>query len=98
TVPCDDVSNLHFIIRYNPFKPLTSHYFTRPSDPNDWPPLPPGGPKESWGQDRERMKRGGLTGFTIVTSGDFAVGLSMGPIVDSTKEHLNAGDQAVVRL
>jgi phenylpropionate dioxygenase-like ring-hydroxylating dioxygenase large terminal subunit len=97
-VPCDDVSNLHFMVRYNPFKPLTSYYFTRFSDPNDWPPHPPGGPDESWGQDRELMKRGGLTGFTNVTTEDFAVGLSMGPIVDRTKEHLNAGDQAIVRL
>lgn len=97
-VPCDDVSNLHFMIRYNPFKPLTSHYFTRHSDSNDWPPHPPGGPDESWGQDRELMKHGGVTGFTNVTTEDFAVGLSMGPIVDRTKEHLNAGDLAIVRL
>jgi nitrite reductase/ring-hydroxylating ferredoxin subunit len=98
TVPCDDVSNLHFMVRYNPFKPLTSYYFTRFSDPNDWPPLPPGGPDESWGQDRALMKRGGNTGFTNITTEDFAVGLSMGPIVDRTKEHLNSGDLAVVRL
>lgn len=97
-VPCDDVSNLHFMIRYNPFKALTSYYFTRHSDSNDWPPLPPGGPDESWGQDRDLMKHGGLTGFTNVTTEDFAVGLSMGPIVDRTKEHLNSGDQAVVRV
>jgi phthalate 4,5-dioxygenase oxygenase subunit len=98
TVPCNDVSNLHFMIRYNPFKDLTSYYFTRFSDPNDWPPHPTGGPEDSWGQDRELMKRGGVTGFTNITTEDFAVGLSMGPIVDRTKEHLNAGDQAVVRL
>jgi hypothetical protein len=86
------------MVRYNPFKPLTSYYFTRFSDPNDWPPLPPGGPDESWGQDRALMKRGGNTGFTNITTEDFAVGLSMGPIVDRTKEHLNSGDLAVVRL
>jgi len=97
-VPCDDVSNVHWMIRYNPFKPLTSHYFVRHHDPNDWPPLPPGGPDESWGQDRERMKRGGVTGFTNVTTEDFAVALSQGPIVDRTKEKLNSGDLAVIRL
>ncbi|MGJ7546287.1 Rieske 2Fe-2S domain-containing protein [Variovorax sp. LT1R16] len=98
TVPCDDVSNLHFMVRYNPFKPLTSHYFTRHSDSNDWPPQPPGGADDVWGQDRALMKRGSLTGFTNITTEDFAVGLSMGPIVDRTKEHLNAGDLAIVRL
>jgi phenylpropionate dioxygenase-like ring-hydroxylating dioxygenase large terminal subunit len=98
TVPCNDVSNLHFMVRYNPFKVLTSNYFTHFSNPNNWPPHPPGGLEESWGQDRELMKRGGVTGFTNITTEDFAVGLSMGPIVDRTKEHLSAGDLAVVRL
>src|SRR6202012_1207534 len=50
TVPCNDVSNLHFMVRYNPFKELTSYYFTRFSDPNDWPPHPPGDVEDAWGQ------------------------------------------------
>ena len=97
-VPCDDTSNVHWMVRYNPDKPVTSYYFTRHSDPNDWPPLPPGGPEENWGQDRELMRRGGLTGFTNVTTEDFAVNLSQGPIADRTREKLNTGDLAIVKL
>jgi phenylpropionate dioxygenase-like ring-hydroxylating dioxygenase large terminal subunit len=97
-VPCDDTSNVHWMVRYNPQKPVTSYYFTRHSDPNDWPPLPPGGPDQNWGQDRELMRRGGVTGFTNVTTEDFAVNLSQGPIVDRTKEKLNTGDGAIVKL
>lgn len=97
-VPCDDTSNVHWMVRYNPDKAVTSYYFTRHSDPNDWPPLPPGGPDEHWGQDRELMRRGGVTGFTNVTTEDFAVNLSQGPIVDRTKEKLNTGDLAIVKL
>jgi phthalate 4,5-dioxygenase oxygenase subunit len=97
-VPCDDTSNVHWMVRYNPDKPVTSYYFTRHSNPNDWPPLPPGGPEENWGQDRELMRRGGLTGFTNVTTEDFAVNLSQGPIADRTREKLNTGDLAIVKL
>ena len=97
-VPCDDTSNVHWMIRYNPQKPVTSYYFTRHSNPDDWPPLPPGGPDENWGQDRELMRRGGLTGFTNVTTEDFAVNLSQGPIADRTKEKLNTGDLAIIKL
>lgn len=97
-VPCDDTSNVHWMVRYNPQKKVTSHYFTRHSNPADWPPLPPGGPDDNWGQDRELMRRGGITGFTNVTTEDFAVNLSQGPIVDRTKEKLNTGDLAIVRL
>lgn len=97
-VPCDDTSNVHWMVRYNPSRPVTSYYFTRHSNPADWPPLPPGGADDNWGQDRELMKRGGLTGFTNVTTEDFAVGLSQGVIADRTKEKLNTGDLAIVRL
>lgn len=56
-----------------------------------------GGPDNMWGQDRALMKQGHASGFRELVMEDFVVELSMGPIVDRSKEHLSASDQAVVR-
>src|SRR5207248_5419156 len=68
-------------------------------DPADFPPNPPGGPETSWGQDREAMKRGHWSGFTnnLLTE-DLVVALSSTPIVDRSREQLNAGDTAIVNV
>jgi len=52
---------------------------------------------DRFGQDRERMKRN-WTGFRGLEQEDAIMSLSMGPVLDRTKEHLVAADQAVVRL
>ncbi len=50
-----------------------------------------------WGQDRDRMKAGHFSGFTrSLIEEDVAVQVSMGPIVDRSKENLSATDVAVV--
>ena len=98
SVPCDDTHSLHFNVLYNTYKPLESSAFTRYSDPDDFPPLPPGGADEVWGQDRALMKQGSATGFRHIVTEDFAVAMSQGPIADRSKEQLNSGDIAVVRL
>ena len=51
----------------------------------------------AWGQDRELMRTGHATGFRQLVMEDFVVELSMGAIVDRTKENLSSSDQAVVR-
>ncbi len=49
-----------------------------------------------WGQDRELMKAGHFTGFgTSVIDEDAVVQVSMGPILDRTKENLSTSDVAV---
>jgi phthalate 4,5-dioxygenase oxygenase subunit len=52
---------------------------------------------DRFGQDRERMKSN-WTGFRGLEQEDAIISLSMGPVLDRTKEHLVAADQAVVRL
>ena len=45
------------------------------------------------------MKNGHFTGFTqMLGTEDFAVIMSMGPIQDRTREHLGAGDGAVLAV
>jgi phthalate 4,5-dioxygenase oxygenase subunit len=52
-----------------------------------------------WLQDREKMRRGeSFTGISGVNQQDFAVEESMGRIYDRSKEHLGAGDVAVIRM
>jgi len=98
-VPIDDTHTMHWMVRYNPHKPVTSQYLTHFSDPDNWPPLPPGGPEDNWGQDRYLMeKKGHWSGFKAIATEDFAVGVSQGAIADRSLEQLCATDIAVVHL
>ncbi len=53
--------------------------------------------KTVWGQDRDKM-RTNWTGLRGLEQEDAVMSMSMGPIIDRTKEHLVAADRAVVRL
>jgi phenylpropionate dioxygenase-like ring-hydroxylating dioxygenase large terminal subunit len=53
--------------------------------------------KTIWGQDREKMKSN-WTGLRGLEQEDAVMSMSMGPIMDRTKEHLVAADRAVMRL
>lgn len=69
----------------------------RPFDPFDFGGFD-GGRDENWNQDREAMKRGHFSGFTgNLLQEDTVVQISMGPIVDRSKEHLSSSDVAVVQ-
>jgi nitrite reductase/ring-hydroxylating ferredoxin subunit len=58
-----------------------------------------GGRDENWGQDRGAMARGHASGFTgNLIQEDTVTQLSMGPIVDRTKEHLSSSDVAIIGL
>ena len=62
-------------------------------------PLPPAGPADNWGQNRDLMARGHATGFPQhLGTEDFAMFLSQGPIVDRTDEQLCSADGAVLRV
>lgn len=56
-----------------------------------------GGRDQNWGQDREAMQRGHFSGFTgNLLQEDTVTQISMGPIVDRTKEHLSSSDVAII--
>ncbi len=56
-----------------------------------------GGRDQNWGQDREAMARGHFSGFTgNLLQEDTVTQISMGAIVDRTKEHLSSSDVAII--
>ncbi len=99
STPVDDTHVVHWMIRYNPHRKLGPSYANPADDPGNWPPAPAGGPEERWGQDRAAMTRGHFSGFPgHLNTEDFAVCLGQGPIANRSKEYLNQGDLAIVRL
>ena len=101
STPVDDEHSLFFFCEYRrdgiDFARLP--LFANLADRSDFPPLPPGGPDDRWGQDRAAMERGHSTGFTqnLLTE-DLVVALASKPIVDRSKEQLNAADAAIVNV
>ena len=103
-VPIDEVRTHFFYIRYSTHEPLDEQDFL------GWSGLLPGRDKDeqnclrvasmpNWGQDRAAMAAGrSFTGIKGVNLQDLVVQESMGPIVDRTKEHLGAGDLAIVHF
>ncbi len=56
-----------------------------------------GGRDDNWGQDREAMRKGHFSGFTgNLLQEDTVTQVSMGPIVDRTREHLSSSDVAII--
>src|SRR4029079_3618331 len=54
-------------------------------------------PAKRWGQNRQAMQQA-WTGFRGIENGGAGMALSMGPIMNRTKEHLVTADQGVMRL
>lgn len=98
-VPIDDENMWYWNIVYDFERPIEITPQVSVTQPESWPPLPPGPPEDNWGQDRAAMAAGHFTGFPqSLGTEDFAVVMSMGPISDRTKEYLGAGDGAVVQV
>lgn len=101
TVPVDDEHSTFFFLQYRTdgLDRSASALLNGCTDPTNWPPPVPGGPDERWGQDRAAMDAGHTTGFPqhLLTE-DLVVVTSMKPIVDRTKEQLNAADAAIVNV
>lgn len=98
-VPIDDEHSTYWTVRYRVDGPIERDPMITFDDPDDWPPRVPGTPENHWGQDRALMKRGHFTGFPQhLTTEDLVIAESQGPILDRTREYLNAGDAALVRL
>ena len=84
---------------FNLHGPLGVTQFTVSPDVLNFPPLPPGGPHDNWGQNRAVMKRGYFSGFPQhFATEDFAIFLSQGPRLDRSKEQLCSSDMALVRV
>lgn len=98
--PIDNENTLWIFVRWNNQEPLqsTDSILAKPGAAlDDWVP-PMGGPDESWGQDREAMKKGSFSGFAAgLLAEDTAVQMSMGRIADRTKEMLSSSDGAIKR-
>lgn len=99
SIPNDDEHTTYWTVPWRAHRQLDKDLYTMFDDPGNFPPGVPGGPEDNWGQNRALMKRGHFTGFPQhLTTEDFAVVVSQGPIVDRSKEFLNPGDAGVVRL
>ncbi len=99
SVPIDDEHCWYWHITYQVDRPLGMDRSRLYEDADSWPPLPPGDERDNWGQSRQAMAQGHFTGFPqSLGTEDFAVIISMGPIVDRTQEFLGAGDGAVVAV
>lgn len=99
STPVDDVTHRAWFIQYNPHRPLGMTIMSATPDVWNFPPLPPGPREESFGQNRDLMKRGHATGFyQHLGTEDFAMFLGQGPIYDRTQEQLCSADGAVLRV
>jgi phthalate 4,5-dioxygenase oxygenase subunit len=99
STPVDDVTHRAWFVHFNPHRALGMTIMSASPDVWNYPPLPPGAPKDNWGQNRDIMKRGHKTGFPQhLGTEDFAMFLSQGPIADRTDEQLCSADGAVIRV
>lgn len=99
SVPVDDVTHRAWFVHFNAKKPLGMTNMSASPDVWNYPPLPPGGADDNWGQNRDLMKRGHATGFPQhLGTEDFAMFISQGPIYDRTDEQLCSADGAVIRV
>lgn len=99
SVPVDDVTHRAWFVHFNTSRPLGMTNMSATPDVWNFPPLPPGGPDDNWGQNRDLMKRGHATGFPQhLGTEDFAMFISQGPIYDRSLEQLCSADGAVLRV
>jgi len=97
-VPVDDEHLIQWYIYYNPERPCDS--WKRNQRANTWPMAGglQGDRENNWGQNRVLMNHGNATGFNEIVIEDFVAQVSMGAIVDRTKEYLCSADQAIIRV
>ncbi len=97
--PVDDTHHLLFFGKYGD-TPRTLNFISGlqdgyVADPRNFVSLV-GDRSNRWGQDRELMKTGHFTGFArSAIDEDAVVQISMGPIVDRTKENLSSSDVGI---
>jgi nitrite reductase/ring-hydroxylating ferredoxin subunit len=103
-VPVDDQNSILFLLRYS--LPDRDPIRTGPGFPYDPETVDldnfavvPGDAAGRWGQDRSAMAEGHFTGYPDnLLVEDVAVQVSMGRVVDRTKEFLNSSDVGMMRV
>jgi len=99
SVPVDDLTHRAWFVHFHPRRPLGMTVMSASPDVWNFPPLPPGPPEENWGQNRDLMKRGHMTGFPQhLGTEDFAMFISQGALYDRSDEQLCSADGAVLRV
>lgn len=99
SVPVDNLTHRAWFVHFNPGRELGMTNMSASPDVWNFPPLPPGGPDDNWGQNRDLMKRGHATGFPQhLGTEDFAMFLSQGAMYDRSEEQLCSADGAVLRV
>ena len=102
-VPIDDVTTRWYFVGWDTAQPYDSSELKlgQPgASLDEWFPAP-GSRENNWGQNREAMRNGtSFAGFpaTGLLTEDSVIEISMGAIVDRTKEVLCRGDLAIVRM
>ena len=102
-VPVDDeTSHFHFIAWGGAACPSTEEWrkfnHTRPGLDLDEMWRPHRRPENRFGQDRQAMKLGNFTGVKGIPNQDLVMWVSMGPIVDRSRDVLGASDLAIVEF
>jgi len=97
-VPIDNGSHLLFWYIWSPDGPLPDVGFrTEGEDIDNYAKLE-GTRDNNWGQDRAAMETGHFSGFThTLIQEDVAAQVSMGPVVDRSRDHLCATDRAIAQ-
>jgi phthalate 4,5-dioxygenase len=99
STPVDDLTHRAWFVQFNAERPLGMTIMSASPDVWNFPPLPPGGPDDNWGQNRDLMRRGHATGFPQhLGTEDFAMFISQGAIYDRSDEQLCSADGAVLRV
>jgi phthalate 4,5-dioxygenase oxygenase subunit len=100
--PVDDTHHLLFFGNFGdtplPLRDVSAARADLNADPRNFASLR-GDRSNHWGQDRELMKNGHWSGFDrSAIDEDAAVQVSMGPIVDRTRENLSSSDVAIAHV
>jgi nitrite reductase/ring-hydroxylating ferredoxin subunit len=96
SVPVDDETSIQWDVRYNLVRPLTDSNWPNQTKINDMTAML-GGADKRYGQDRELVKEGKWSGFSVLRHEDYAVAVAQGAIADRSKEFLASSDIAIVR-
>lgn len=101
-VPIDDTNTLWYFVGWDTKAPYDASELILASpgaDIDNYVPAP-GTRENNWGQNREAMRNGtSFAGFSAgLLTEDTVIEISMGPIVDRTREILCRGDLAIVKM
>jgi hypothetical protein len=105
-MPVDDENTMVWAIEYHPDRPLMKeemawsregyNYIHVETEPGSLRPVR--NRDNNYLVDRDRQKNKAFTGIQGLGLQDSAIQESMGPIADRTREHLNRGDEVIIKV